>query len=180
MIPELAKTPWFDTYQLKRGNTDTVNYLRRKGLSGSIIDIGQRSPLTEAIEKEMNTGAIATTSGDLDIMPFNHRVTFDYIIYSHTIEHQFNPLHTLLELRKVMHDQTRMFIILPQRGKLLWDKGHFHEIDDYRMRLLLKRAGYEILSYERIKARRTWWFYFTGLRPLLRLFFEYNAYYEVR
>jgi len=180
MTPELAKTPWFDTYQLSRGNEDTVEYLRRKGITPYILDVGPCSPLTKMIHRELRVAPIANTEGDLDVMPFMDGMTFDYIIYSHTIEHQFNPLHTLLELRKAMHDKTRMFIILPRRGKLLWDRGHYHEIDHYRMKLLLQRAGYEIISYELHKGWRPWWFYLTGIRPLMRLFLEYNAYYEVK
>jgi len=181
MNPELAQTPYQITPQLEDAMGTTVRYLnRRVRNSSTILDVGQRNPLTELLEKGDLNLKIENTEGDLDVFSLSDVIKYDYILYSHTIEHQFNPLHTLLELRKVMSDKTVMFIILPRRGKLLWCKGHFHEIDDYRMKLLLDRAGLEILSLELYKAWRPWYFYLTGFKPLLRLFLEFNAYYEVR
>lgn len=181
MIPELAQTPYQVTPQLEDAMNTTIKYLNRKVRpSSSLLDVGQKSPLTDLLTEGSLNLDIANTEGDLDVFTMPSNVKYDYILYSHTIEHQFNPLHTLLELRKVMIDKTMMFIILPRRGKLLWCKGHFHEIDDYRMRLLLERAGLDIVSLELHKAWRPWYFYLTGIKPALRLFFEYNAYYEVR
>jgi hypothetical protein len=187
MIEELTKYPYYDTEQNRNVQRTTLEYLYRRMYLGpyTIIDIGQRSPLTDAVEREFGS-MIWNTLGDLDerfglsSYPPASRCPIYYILYSHTIEHQFNPLFTILELKKYMIAETRMFIILPRRGKLLWWKGHYHEIDDYRMRLLLRRAGLDIVSFERHKVWREWWFYLTGIRPLLRLFCEYNAYYEVK
>ena len=159
----------------------TLDFLKGK-LKGTILDVGQPSPLTEAIIMNFPV-QVTNTVGDLDeeftvdhigYWPFN------FIIYSHTIEHQFNPLNTLLGLKYRMNDNTVMFIMLPSRGKLLWTKGHFHEIDHYRMQALLDRAGLKIVAYERRKHWRRWYSYLTGIRPLLRLLFEYNAYYTVK
>jgi hypothetical protein len=181
MIPELAQTPYQVTPQLEDAMSTTIKYLNRKVKpSSTILDVGQKSPLTDLLAGGNLNLAINNTEGDLDVFTMEDNSKYDYILYSHTIEHQFNPLHTLLELKKVMTDKTLVFIILPRRGKLLWCKGHFHEIDDYRMRLLLERAGLDIVSLELHKAWRPWYFYLTGIKPVLRLFFEYNAYYEVR
>jgi hypothetical protein len=160
---------------------DVIRYLKRKIIKkGFMLDIGDKSPLTIAVEESFKDLIIHNTFNDLDT-DFGHYCTVDYVLYSHTIEHQFNPLYTLLRLHnEVMHKDSVMFIILPCRGKLLWDRGHYHEIDHYRMRLLLKRAGYEIISYELHKGWRPWSFYLTGVRPFFRMFFEFNAYYEVK
>ena len=181
MTPELAKTPWQNTRQHDYHVRDVVRYLRGKISEGySMLDVGEESPLTERIRQEFHGIAVSNTSGDLDTIRYVSPRVYKYVLYSHTIEHQFNPLHTLLEIRKVMTSDSVMFIILPRRGKLLWDRGHYHEIDHYRMGLLLRRAGYSIISYQKIKAWRPWRFYLTGIRPLMRLLFEYNAYYEVK
>lgn len=181
MIEEFAKTPYQTTHQHDYHLSDVIKYLKGRIDSGfSMLDIGAKSPLTVKIAGTFPDLTIENTDGDLDTILIKERKTYGYILYSHTIEHQFNPLHTLLQLRNVMDPDTKMFIILPRRGKLLWDKGHYHEIDHYRMKLLLQRAGYDIISFELHKGWRHWWFYLTGIRPLLRLFFEYNAYYEVK
>ncbi len=180
MIPELAQSPYQITPQLEDAMGTTVKYIRRMAKpSSTMLDVGQKNPLTEILLGGDMKLKITNTEGDLDVFTLEDPNKYDYILYSHTIEHQFNPLHTLLELKKVMTDNTRMFIILPRRGKLLWCKGHFHEIDHYRMKLLLERAGLDIISLELHKAWRPWYFYLTGFKPILRLFMEYNAYYEV-
>jgi len=157
-----------------------IDYLKDKIQLGNILDVGRVSPLTEAISENFHYSHIYNTAGDLDTdFTFPVKI-YDTIIYSHTIEHQFNPLYTLLRLKEVADAYTRIFIILPSRTKLLWDKGHFHEIDHYRMKLLIERAGMRIVTYERRKAWRKWYTYFYGFRPLMRLFLEYNAYYMIQ
>jgi hypothetical protein len=179
MIPELAKDPYANKAKLLQvGMRKIIGYLTaRIKKDGPILDIAQRSPLTDLIEQEY--GPVYNTSGDLDV-DFEIPVKYArYIVYSHTIEHQFNPLYTLLRLREVMDENSRMFIILPSRGKLLWEEQHFHEIDHYRMQLLFKRAGLKMVSFERKKVWRSPLFYFQGVRPVLRFFLEYTGYYEV-
>ena len=178
LIEELSRDPFVETDQTLNVIDTTMKYLVRKSkYDGTMLDIGRESPLTKRVRAIYD---VTNTSGDLDTITFSSDIKYDYILYSHTIEHQFNPLHTLLELRKVMSEESVMYIILPNKPKFLWWEGHFHEIDNYRMTLLLKRAGYEIISYERHRAWRNWKFYLKGIRPLLRVFLEFNAYYEVK
>ena len=176
---QFSKSPFSFTLQSRMVRVNTIKYLKRYiAPDGDILDVGRYSQST----KEMGQvfGYIDNTAGDLDIPFIIPKPYYRYIIYSHTIEHQYNPLFTLLELRKVMDRHTRLFIMLPERSKLLWINGHFHEIDKYRMGLLIKRAGMQIVSYKRIRCRQRWWFYLTGIRPLIRLFNEYNAYYLIQ
>lgn len=179
-LPELSRDPFIATEQTENVIATILEYLSRKvSMRTWMLDIGRYSPLTREVKEKFEL-RIENTVGDLDVLTFGSLKKYDYILYSHTIEHQFNPLHTLLELRKVMNAETKMFIILPCKPKFLWWEGHFHEIDNYRMKLLLKRAGLNIVSYERHRVFRNWKFYLTGIRPLLRLFCEYNDYYEVK
>jgi len=178
MIPEFAQSPFKTTKQTEKSMQCTLEYLRRKiNYCDTILDVGRVSPLTIKLNDYYN---MYNTVGDLDVKFKIPKVKFDGILYSHTIEHQFNPLFTLLELKKQMNKDTKLFIILPQRPKFLWTKGHYHEIDHYRMKLLLKRAGLSIISYEKHNPGMVWWFYFTGIRPILRLFLEFNGYYECK
>ena len=175
MIKEFAGDPY--SVDSDRNIRQVIDYLSNK-ITGRILDVGQRSPLTDAIEGKFSK--VDNTIGDLDIEVTAPEYRYDTIIYSHTIEHQFNPLFTLLELKQLMHFYTRLIIILPSRTKILWTPGHYHEIDHYRMQLLIKRAGLRIVSYERRKHWRKWYTYFFGLRPFMRLFLEYNAYYMIQ
>lgn len=103
-----------------------------------ILDIGQKSPLTDTIEETLHT-KLDNTTGDLDFSFTAPKKAYDVIVYSHTIEHQFNPLFTLVEIYKLLKDDGTLFIMLPERGKILWDRGHYHEIDAYRFKELVER-----------------------------------------
>ncbi|MCK5128127.1 MAG: hypothetical protein KAR42_17860 [candidate division Zixibacteria bacterium] len=183
MNPDLAKNPHDNqTYQYKRAIRSSLKFFTQRISPGTknILDIGQRSPLTDAMEDQFRV-KITNTIGDLDEFLFPENIgKFDVILYIHTIEHQFNPLGTLLELEFYMNRDSVLYIALPRRGKLLWDRGHFHEIDHYRMQLLIERAGMQIVEYQRIKHHRKWYSYFKGLRMFARLFFEYDAYYTIK
>ena len=134
MLYELAKDPYTAySKQTELKNRQTLNYLRFKiNRNDTILDVGVRSPLTDEIEKFFNI-MIYNTDGDLDTNPNVPMEYFDIIIYSHTIEHQFNPLFTLLRLKSRLKHNGIMYIFLPNRPKFLWFKGHFHEIDRYRI-----------------------------------------------
>ncbi len=166
----------------RSANKKTIKYLERKSIADSydyLLDVGRPSPLT--LEMDCNLKCrILNTSGDLDCDFNKAKIFYKEIVYSHTIEHQFNPLFTLQELKKVMYKDSQLFIILPRRPKFLWSNQHFHEIDDYRMRLLIERAGMKIVSIETHKAWRAWYDYLKGFRMFLRLFFETNSYYEIK
>ena len=182
MIPEMSHSAYEfeNTTQYKSHLKKTMRYLKKKIHSHHVVlDLGGCNPLTDAIRNRLSYN-IHNTAGDLDTLFVMPKCIYDVIIYSHTIEHQFNPLHTLERLKPVMDLNTRLYILLPERGKLLWCKGHFHEIDEYRMRLLIERAGMQIISKTKQKIWRDWWFYFTGIKPIMRLFFEYHVIYEVK
>ncbi len=174
--------------QYENANKVTLQYLKnRVGINDQVLDIGRLSPLTEEIKKNILTGKgeIFNTDGDLDIDFFipeskNANKKFDIIIFSHTIEHLFNPLYSLLRIKEVMDENSKLYVILPQRPKFLWTKGHFHEIDDYRMKLLIERAELDIVSIENKRYCRAFYEYFKGIRPFFRMFLEKNGYYELK
>lgn len=158
----------------------TLDYLKGKlNPKQTILDIGGRGPLVDEIEAAYGV-KIDSTDGDLDVGFKIPDKKYDVVIYSHTIEHQFNPLFTLLRIEEVMKPDGRLYIMLPERGKILWAPGHFHEIDEYRMRILLRRADLVVESKTRQKVWRKWYTYFFGFRPLLRLFLEFHVVYCVK
>jgi SAM-dependent methyltransferase len=181
MLNELAKDP------LKNINFQGRNALNRKikyfrsliSQNSRILDVGQRNLLTEALENEHKI-KIDNTSGDLDLEFEIPGQDYDVIIYSHTIEHQFNPLYTMIKLKDALNKSGKLYILMPERGKLLWTEGHYHEIDDYRFKLLAKRAELEILDKTKEKVWRDWKEYFKGIRPFYRFFREYDVIYVLK
>jgi hypothetical protein len=178
MIKEFIQPSIFDT-QLKNAINQTLEYLIGK-LGGKIIlDIGQPNQLSILIKDKLQVG-VTNTSGDLDETLICVDQIYSDIIFSHTIEHIFNPLLCLENIKKLMDEKTNLFIILPSRPKFLQTACHFHEIDNYRMTKLIERAGMQIVSFETMRMKREWWWYFTGIRPMIRYFVEKNAYYHIR
>lgn len=172
----LKNNPYQIDYIQRQHIRKTVEFFEYR-LSGDILDIGQRSPLTDELERHFDI-KLDNTDGDLD---FDFEISgkqYDIIIFSHTIEHLFNPLSALVKIRKVMTEKSELYIIYPQRPHWIWASSHFHEIDDYRFRLLCDKAGLKIKQKDKIKI----WYQpdFKGIRPIFRwiasLFFNNVVY----
>ena len=148
-------------------------------LNGDILDVAERNPLTDILEKQYNI-SIDNTEGDLDVDFSAPNKQYDFIICSHVIEHLFNPLHLLIELSKYLKSNGKIFIAYPQRPQFLWTNLHFHEIDDERFRALTDRAGLVITDKSKQVVHRDWHFYFKGVRPFLRLFMNWQVIYELK
>lgn len=170
MIQELTKPPRLTQGVIKRIRK-VINYLKDKiPADAEILDIGQENHLTKALSAVLRK-SVDNTTGDLDSCFVMPKDGYDIIIYSHTIEHQFSPLHTLGILKLHLYENGRMYIFAPNgcTFKFLWGKGHYHEIDQYRMGLLLKRAGLKLISTTKQRYFDAWWHYLLGVRPFLRL-----------
>jgi ubiquinone/menaquinone biosynthesis C-methylase UbiE len=77
----------------------------------------------------------------VDIVNFADSLSFDdsdvsFIINSHVFEHQVNPIKTLLEWHRVIHNEGIIFSIIPKRDALKSDAGLpitslYHQIFDW-------------------------------------------------
>ena len=159
------------------GHNFIAEFLSGK-LHGSILDIGERNPLTIKLEKRFNC-KIDNTSGDLDIYFCSDKHEYDVILFSHVIEHLFNPLSCLLQIKTKLKDDGTLYIATPrcpENLKLNWTTGHFHEFDEYRMGKLLKRAGFNIVDKTYYKRNIGG---FNGIRPILKKLLYKNVIYTV-
>lgn len=166
---------------LRTKHNHILRILADYDLTNGFLDIGERNRLTELIENRFDI-EVQNTMGDLDS---NHwfasdSTRYDFILCSHVIEHLCNPLLMLETIKSYLTFDGILVVCLPQRTKLLWTKIHFHEIDDYRIRILFNRAGFKVVKRIRAKAWREWYQYLKGVRPLLRLFLEKNSIYILR
>ena len=156
-----------NTFQGKLRIKTLVKYFHGK-LFGEVLYVGRSDQLAQTL-LDNNDIKMCHTNDDLDTSGSKREPRFDIIIMSHVIEHLFNPLFCLHQLKKELKNSGIIYIILPQRPKFLWTDNHFHEIDDKRMRCLLDRAGLEILEKSRQTHRKEWFTMFFGIRPFLRL-----------
>ncbi len=163
----------------KRANF-LINFLSAEFIPGPMLDIGKRTPMTKVLETYF--GEIDSTDGDLDIHTFKiPKKFYSTVLYIHTIEHQFNPLTTLLRIKEHIDQSSKIFIALPRRPNFLQAKKtyHYHEISEYGFKNLCERAGLEIVT----KTYHRWKQHFsglTGIRPLFRFFLDKEVIYEVK
>jgi len=92
------------------------------------------------------------------------------------LEHLFNPLFCLEQMKKALHSTGVIYLSTPYRNHLIWGNRHFHEIDDKRIRWLFAAAGLEIIKQAKIAIRFQWYWHLSGIRPLLRLFQKTRIY----
>lgn len=144
---------------------------------GKALDIGVRNPLTEVLENQYRI-RIDNTNIDLDVGRLSGK--YATIFCFEVLEHLFNPLHFLMEARRVLEDDGRLFLSTPKgRPHFLWFEHHFHEFHVRELKHLFERAGFAIvrLKYYRI---RPLWRAFTGFRPFLRLLVERKCIVELK
>ena len=140
----------------------------------SILDIGEPNSMAKHLCEyfNFNIGYLSNTTSDLNYNIISSDSTpdkFKTIWCFDVIEHLMNPLLFLNNLRDFCFKTTRIYISYPLRPSWFWWRNHFHEYDKKRFRHLLNEAGYEIVKYKQKIKGKDWWFYFTGIRPFLRL-----------
>ena len=154
----------------------TLNFLETCNKAKTGLDIGDRTPFTLELEKVFGC-KFKNTSIDLDIGRIESK--YDVITAFEIIEHLYNPLHFLEQIRQGLLENGRVYLSTPE-GKpyFLWAPGHFHEIHQERLHSLFKRAQFRIIRQNTFRIHHTY-FYFTGFRPLLRGIFEKVQIYEL-
>lgn len=138
------------------------------GLKGNVLDIGERNYFTEDLEKRYNIH-IDSTKGDLDIQLNCPKKKYDFVIYSDVIEHQFNPLFTILGIKKIIKNDGMLILSTPLKPKWITSaKCHFHEFD--------RKTYNDILYRSDLKEIESSHFYYhvsiKGLRPFVGSFFK--------
>lgn len=115
---------------------------------GKTLDVGEINPMCMILKRKFGI-EMDNTKGDLDVGFTTPHSFYDTIIMSHVIEHLMNPLYCLLRLKDVLKPKGILIIATPwcsENLKINWDKGHYHEIDEYRMNKLAECGGFKIVD----------------------------------
>jgi len=151
---------------------DFVRGSKAAGVTASSgLDIGDRTPMTGLLESLFGC-RFDTTSVDLDTGRLDG--TYPIVTAFEVLEHLYNPLHLLLEIRNVLAPgpESRLFVSTPAwKPAFLQSPDHFHEMTRRSLESLFDRAGFEIVRSGEFRIRR-FRFCLTGVRPLLRCIFE--------
>lgn len=140
------------------------------------LDIGDRSELTEMMESKYQI-KFDNTKGDLDYITL--KGNFDLITSFEVLEHLFNPLFHLSQIKGVLSENGKLILSTPlSKPRFLWSKEHFHEMSIKSIEALFHVAGFKIVRKEYFRVHPLI-FYIKGIRPLLRLFFDKIQIYEL-
>jgi len=140
------------------------------------LDIGDRSGLTAMMESKYQI-KFYNTKGDLDFVRLDGR--YDLITSFEIIEHLFNPLYHLTEVKGALSENGKIILSTPlAKPRVLWAKKHFHEMSIKSIKALFEASGFKIIRQEIFRVH-PFIFYFSGVRPLLRLFYDKIQIYEL-
>jgi len=159
----------------------SIAFLNRSSFSRFTIskglDLGDRTPFTDLLEHSFGF-PLDNTTGDLDLALLEG--SFGVVTAFEVLEHLYNPLHALLEVRQVLKgDGARLFVSMPLRKpSFLASPDHFHEMSRQSALSLFKRAGFSVVRSEEFRIRPLL-FYLTGVKSLLRALFEKVQIYEL-
>lgn len=167
---------WQKTLRFVEGSPLADTKVGSRAASG--LDLGDRTPLCDDLERLFGC-PFASTGCDLDLDPLSG--SYDVVTAFEVLEHLFNPLHALLEVRKVLAGpHARLFVSVPAaKPAMLKSPDHFHEMSPSELDSLIRRAGFSSIRSGSFRIRR-WPFYLTGLKPLLRAFHEKVLIHELR
>ena len=159
----------------------TFEFLAGSSLSAvplsSGLDLGDRTPFTVLLEQHFGC-TFENTTVDLDLEPLAG--SFGVVTAFEVLEHLYNPLHALLEIRRLLAGKdARLFVSMPLwKPSFLASPDHFHEMTRRSARSLFTRAGFALLRSAEFRIRHPL-FYLTGLKPLLRAWYEKVQIYEL-
>ena len=159
----------------KRWNI-TKKFLSEFPDAKSGLDFGDRTSFTEELESFFDCPFINTTF-DLDTGIIEKK--YDIITAFEVIEHLFNPLHCLLEVNKSLNPNGRLYLSTPKsKPRFLSSPEHFHEMSESSLEALFDRAEFNVARKITFRVH-SFWYYFTGIRPLLRSVFDRHWLFEL-
>ena len=154
----------------------TLEFMGRGVNFKSALDIGDRTGLTEMMEDKYGV-KFDNTKGDLDNLEL--KGNYDLVTSFEVLEHLFNPLFNLVQIKNLLNPNGRLILSTPlAKPRILWSEEHFHEMSKNSIQALFEVAGLKVLrkNYFRVYPVT---FYFSGVRPLLRLIYDKIQIYEL-
>ena len=159
----------------------TLEFLKASSLFGASVacglDLGDRTPFTASLEQHFGC-PFENTTVDLDLEPLSG--SFGVVTAFEVLEHLYNPLHALLEVKRLLAgEDAHLFVSIPLwKPAFLASPDHFHEMTRSEALSLFTRAGFIVVRSAEFRIRHPL-FYLTGVKPLLRAGYEKVQIYEL-
>lgn len=155
---------------------ETIRYLKNEPLVGkSIVDIGEDNPLKGMIEAGLSV-KIDSFNADFD-NTFCMGKKYDVILCFEVLEHLFNPLQFVEQLKCMLNKGGVIYLSTPyQYPQFLKAVHHFHEMPNDRLMWLFDAAGLTVVEMKKITIAGNWYNHLKGIRPVLRYFQKTRLY----
>lgn len=157
----------------------TAKFMNEADVPKPIYDLGTKNPLREHLRKFFEIHEFPDNL-DYDFDKLGEEKTIGTICCFEILEHLFNPLFHLIEMKRAIRDDGRIYISVPFQYKYLWDFRHYHEIDNMRLGWLFDKAGLEVVRRIRIPMRNQWYKHIVGFRPIIRYFTSHTRLFELK
>lgn len=146
-----------------------------------IADVGSYNAKSDHMRRTFGVGIVQIENRDFNFRrPILH-MKFDTILCFEVLEHLQNPLLFLRSLIKELEPDGVLYLSTPHRPKLLWTSRHFIEYSPRRLKKwILEPLDLTIVRKKHLHINHHWSFYLKGIRPMLRLFFNWTVIYEIR
>lgn len=164
---------------------ETLFYLTAKfinNLHGRVADIGCVNAKSVYIAAFFNHDIEQVVSEDFNFWTFPRWdiEDYDFVLCLEVLEHLQNPLHFMKNVKLMLKPGGVLYLSLPARPRFLWTEHHFFEMNKKHLtKWILAPLGLKIVDCKRIRLGNPWWFYFSGVRPFLRIFFNHTFIYKI-
>ncbi len=151
-------------------------------IHGKVADMGCANAKSSYIAEFFNYDIEQVDSEDFNfwIAPQGYINAFDVILCLEVLEHLQNPLFFMRNVKAMLKLGGVIYLSLPARPRFLWTKHHFFEMNKRHLtKWILNPLGLEIIKTKRMRIGHHWWFYFSGVRPFLRIFFNHTFIYKI-
>lgn len=136
-----------------------LNYTKNVPLRERWMDVGSGESFMRDLLREKTKLAIEVSEVDIDVTPYEYADNSIHTITNfEVIEHIFNPLFHVMEMKRIMAPDGNLFLITPNDYSLIYKvehilsrkyRPHFHQFSERDLRDLFLRAGMEIVHMEK-------------------------------
>jgi len=127
------------------------------------LDVGAGSNYMRELLGTKTDKKIQSSEIDLDITPYEFADNYFHTISSfEVLEHLYNPLFHLIELRRVLSPGGNLFLTTPNDQGLIYKaehllnrkyRAHFHQFSEKDLEDILTHAGFNIIVIKKLHRR---------------------------
>jgi len=151
-------------------------------LQGRVADMGCLNAKSIYLGNFYNT-VIEQIDADFNFWtpPQGYINAFDVVLCLEILEHLQNPLLFMQGVKEILKPGGIIFMSTPARPRLLWTEHHFFEMNKKHLeKWILNPLKLKIVDYKQLRIGQPWYFYLSGVRPFLRIFFNHTFIYKIK